>query len=229
MRLFKDGNQLSTAAHIGRLQKDDVVVVSWDGPPDEVPNTTHRANFVQHEIPPSPIPTRTARRCSAPFDGRTSYNLDYVAHAGQPQNPIMCRKTWQPPASPTGASTYTTEFVKMHLPPRMSEPLPKKAERPPLDARTTHREEYVHHNVEPTRSMRPQRRELPLRSFDGATTYKEEYSKVRPMSAPRTIPPPSPRPSRPFDGESEYTREFAPKEMEHKCLIYMEPVTGTYK
>lgn len=227
---------LTQPQHMSHLKGGDVVVVAADGSVvDEEPTiSTHMAHYVKHAVEAkAPPPSRAQVGEPLPFEGVTSYTVDYVEH------PLDMRKPAKPPTGgwdvgrreeATPKSTYTVHYPWRDVTPRRPparQPGTLDQHGAAFEGVSSYKLDYIKHQARPRSAVQPPKTRPVEESepFQGVTTYTTDYQK---FDVVRTGPGPNHADSlrtdpAPFEGASEYRREYIPREHERRPWVHLEP------
>lgn len=158
-----------------------------------------------------------------PFNGNTSYNLDYVKHP-LPAREQRRKEVWQPTASPTGDSMYMAHFPwKIAAPARSMQPREEPRRAYPFQGVTSYANDYVEHDVQPRAApVADVGRSRGHTPFEGVTTYKQDFQRQQGRPPTPIRPPAAAREPAPFQGRSEYAERYI-KMREPVQWIHIEP------
>lgn len=220
-------NQVHSHHHVNNILHDDVVVVTWGNqkPPEGFKLiTTNQSDFVQHPIEKQLVPITPRTPAKVPFEGKTSYNTDFVPHPTSVEDMKPPPSKWQPTATPTGSTTYNSHFVK-HAPQDPTLPLIPNTPRAvlPFEGKSSYTRDFIKHPVKPPLTPgKPKEFRQPDAPFEGVTTYAGDFNPkpIRPRSAIRPQhPPPT---GLPFVDNTEYRQEYVKKKQD-RHLVHLEP------
>lgn len=223
-------HHMAHPSHIANVQHGDVIVVAVgdDGPREAPPVSTNHAHFVKYDIearsaPAAPPPPKTMTR----FEGKTSYDMDYVKHPLETRQPVRPQTSWaRKPEGPLGKSTYSVHYPWHDVQPPAYVPqaaAPKASA--PFEGVTSYHTDFIKHPLRPRTPMGPRVRAVTPGPFEGTTTYNVDYQKHPAHRTPRAIAyGPTLKPDTgPFQGTTEYTREYLKHEIEGPLLVHIEP------
>mmetsp|Transcript_14826 Transcript_14826/g.25638 ORF Transcript_14826/g.25638 Transcript_14826/m.25638 type:complete len:299 (-) Transcript_14826:71-967(-) len=232
LRMYHHGKVVIThAQHVTNLKDGDVVVVTVTdedkGPP---PISTHQAHYIPHRLEAKkPPPADEGPGDSVPFDGKSSYNVDYVPHPLEVRDSAKPpRNVWEPGRTGvrTGKSTYASEYPWHTVkPPESTKKQVPPADKVPFEGLSSYQHDYIKHNNRP-RSATGRAKPQPPASgpFDGTTTYTTDYKRfhvpqARPLKNGSNLKiDPSP-----FEGASEYRREYLKHPLSGPEILHIEP------
>jgi len=220
---------LKTPADMIRIQDDDVVVVDAsevDGVDQRT--STQRAHYVPHEIERGMPRARPSAAEPVRFEGKTSYNIDYVVH---PPGPMAPRKDDDPRpehTGQTGVSIYRSHYVphEADVQRPVSRGYVRRHPRAPFNGTSRYAMDFVPQGC-PGRSppLRPQERWFEPPPFRGTSTYAVDYQERPPD--PHTCRDPFERTSNTdptkFHGSTEYRKEYVPLPSNRMRHIHLEP------
>ncbi|CAJ1384888.1 unnamed protein product [Effrenium voratum] len=230
LRMYHHGKvMIHHPNHMTNVKDEDVVVVTLgeddQGPP---PVSTHQAHFVPHPLQAKKPPAGTdGPRENVPFDGKSSYNVDYIPHPLQGRDSAKPpRDGWEPGKNGrTGKSTYAAEFPwHTAKPPEKGNKQAPPGQSVPFEGLSSYQHDYIKHPNRPRSASGRPRPKLPATGpFDGTTTYTTDYKKFQvPHARPQRL---DARPSdpKPFEGSSEYRREYLKHPLSGPEVLHIEP------
>jgi hypothetical protein len=233
--MFHNGQtHLKNQTHFGKIAHDDEIIIQLGSnlgancPRDLL--TTHQANFVKHPLEVRRALTPEGPRAKGPpFDGKSSYLIDYVEH------PINLNERSKPEAShwkpsdlpPTVRSTYRENFPWHDASPEMSKK--RQVEYVPVapfHGQSSYKQDYIKHPLRALSDSRPPgdrkiNQDVP---FDASTTYFRDFQK-HPFvgNTPRQEGRKREFPSPPFAGKSEYKIEYLEKQLAKATRLHLMP------
>mmetsp|Transcript_42972 Transcript_42972/g.93559 ORF Transcript_42972/g.93559 Transcript_42972/m.93559 type:complete len:315 (-) Transcript_42972:205-1149(-) len=228
-KLYQHGiRELHHPSHIKHVEHDDIIVV----PPGDfekllpLMQTTHQDHFVKH-----PLPDRQPRKAepreldTTPFDGNTSYNMDYVRHPLGDRHQPRQQKRWEPgPRQPIGESIYSTHYPWRDVLPRAPAKMPDTAYTPsPFDATTSYAMDYVPYKMRPKSAGKKKQEPLKPSPFEGVSTYNVDFTGKQGQRPAAGRPVQDLQPYVKFDGTSEYKKEYVEKELARMRIVHLEP------
>jgi len=218
---------IKTPADMIRIQDDDVVVVDATEADDvDKRISTQKAHYIPHEIDRGTPRVRVIPAEPVRFEGKTSYNIDYVVH---PPEPMVPRKEVDRPdhTGQTGVSIYRSHYVPHEAEVRrpVSRGYLRRHPRPVFNGTTRYATDFVPQGC-PTRSLPyyPPQKLFETPPFHGNSTYAVDYQER----------PPDPHTSDPFNrtsnteptkfhGSTEYRKEYVPLPSSRMRHIHIEP------
>eukprot|EP00439_Symbiodinium_sp_Y106_P031898 s6399_g3.t2 len=233
LRMYHHGKVVIThAQHVTNLKDGDVVVVTVtdeeQGPP---PISTHQAHYVPHRLEAKkPPPAQDGPGEGVPFDGKSSYTVDYIPHPLEVRDKAKPpRNVWEPGRTDakTGKSTYNSEFPWHTVkPPESTKKQVPPAGHVPFDGVTSYQHDYIKHPNRPRSATGRPKPQLPASGpFDGSTTYTTDYKRFHVPQA-RPLKPHDgvlKTDKNPFEGASEYRREYLKHPLQGPEILHIEP------
>eukprot|EP00929_Paragymnodinium_shiwhaense_P113936 TRINITY_DN8224_c0_g1_i1.p1 TRINITY_DN8224_c0_g1~~TRINITY_DN8224_c0_g1_i1.p1 ORF type:complete len:301 (-),score=31.57 TRINITY_DN8224_c0_g1_i1:238-1140(-) len=232
--------QMQHQGHVDQLKHDDVVIVEPEMlerlRQEQFPTTTHQDHYIKWPAQgrrPATSGDKPRDAKPVPFDGQSSYNVDYVKH------PVSPRNSTKPPAEVPGRpvafegeSMYQSHYPWHKSQPR--QPLKGKPQREahspvPFDGTSSYKVDYVKHPARPrsaaSRKEAPKDHGPPM-PFEGQSTYNNDFRKHK--ASARQTPKRERKPTQaetsiPFEGVTEYQMYYLKHNMPKRELIHLEP------
>eukprot|EP00873_Tetraselmis_striata_P000162 jgi/Tetstr1/420426/TSEL_011541.t1 len=170
--------------------------------------------YRQWEIPAPPAPRARAPGENVPFDGTSSYKMDYPAHDIRPARPAQAAAREYRNVPFDGTSTYSDVFRAYAIdpnPPQRREA--QQAPYVPFEGTSAYKDTYRAHDLPERRVVEPPPMR-PSQPFEGRSSYQDQYPQhaMPPPAPPRAGPPP--REDVPFDGTTTNRMTYVPHQIE---------------
>uniref|UniRef100_A0A7S4RHK2 Uncharacterized protein n=1 Tax=Alexandrium monilatum TaxID=311494 RepID=A0A7S4RHK2_9DINO len=234
-RMYHHGHsKVQHAHHMGKIKDGDVIVIEGMRSMPEPPMyTTHRTDYVPHELEVRPPPPPAERPPpGARFDGVTSYNQAYVKHPPGYREPVRPPKSGLASGSHgvTGKSMYSTQYPWRNVEPQRpvlpSNGMPLGSTQ--FEGVTSYMNDYVGHPVRARSAAPVSKSRGPSLPFEAKTTYADDYQNTSSARTVTAVPHKATlRPEgAPFEGNTEYKREYVELAQERRPLVHLEPEIG---
>eukprot|EP00931_Biecheleriopsis_adriatica_P035079 TRINITY_DN20215_c0_g1_i1.p1 TRINITY_DN20215_c0_g1~~TRINITY_DN20215_c0_g1_i1.p1 ORF type:complete len:337 (+),score=50.93 TRINITY_DN20215_c0_g1_i1:61-1011(+) len=238
LKMYHQGKTVvTTAKQLANIQGGDIVVIANPEELKQVPTvSTHQAHYTAHPLEErKPVVARGDAKEVLPFEGRSSYAVDYIEHPPQEHRSAAPPKAaWEPGRAQekTGKSIYSSHFRWHELTPRqLHRQQQARAAPAPFEGQSSYRQDFIAHEARPrsaagVRAQKSEQVEL-TGPFQGVSTYTTDYKTFDPTLHARpalnaNVASLKTERAR-FEGVSEHHREYIPHSAEGAIIVHLEP------